>query len=350
MLRRCSNLRDLYIKDWVPFKTPGLITLIESLPSSLAQFGFDLQMTGDELKSSNEDLLSPAFKHLTIETLVVSVQEGPESPLKNTMLPTSDTITRLVLKDAYLEIGTLRKILTAVPRLRHLDVSLLRYFNRTSNHVSSHLDFEALGNALGSCSSKLESLKFAIKYDKLGMYSFQFPEGGGRSFSWGPFGSFPSLRAFENLKSLEVPPEALLGGWHCETSLTLCDLLPTSLESLHLRWDLGIWAGIPGRLSTVCKQMEKYLMTSRGSRLKALTLTCFDFEVEYAEPEFASLNSLCQRLGIAVTLETVEDGRRDRLAWAGILSQEYGRVIKATEIQITHDMINDLISYDDIWW
>ncbi len=125
------------------------------------------------------------------------VQPGLKSPLKTCVLSVNHCITDLRLNEVHLEIGMLRKILTATPRLRHFDLELIRYSYPLPEHARSQLDFTALENELAACSATLESLRLRILYTSRIFWFDNAAEDADKFHwrHWRHYGTFPSLNS-----------------------------------------------------------------------------------------------------------------------------------------------------------
>ena len=310
IITRCPNLRELYIMNQRLSSHSAIEELVHSLDcaTSLSHLSFELQYiyrpyhTPGE-QSINETTLLHVLGHPSITSAVVTLQEGPRSPLRTSVLPTSDTITRLSLNDAYLEIGILRKILAAVPNIRHLDLDLLRYADPTRKHVDSYLELEELGNVLLESAATLESLKLAVTYDSI--TAIGITAGGNYNTEWGPNGKFTSLRAMKKLKSLAIPPEVIIG-WDGDPPIKLSDTLPDCLERLCLRLDFARWENSPWDNAPLWEKVEEYLRSSHSAQVKHLTLACFENETEELEAARVTMTQLCNEFGVQFLLKATK--------------------------------------------
>lgn len=292
-ITKCPHLRELSILDYL--LRPDPISSCVRRPHH-----------GE--RSINEMALLSALRSPSLENVSLTLHESPETPLRTATLPISETITRLRLDDAYIEIETLRNIITAVPRLRHLDLCLVRYADPGLKmaKVDGHLDIREFWAAVKPVFATLESLHLEIDYwictaIDLGTL------GGGEGSQHGPFGLLPSLRSCHKLKLLEIAPEALLG-WHGDKTVALSSVLPDSLETLSLRPDFDWWENSPWDFLPLSEKVEEYLKSLRHASLKHLSMTCYADEVKHIEDAVNSVTQVCNGLGAQFFLQIQATG------------------------------------------
>lgn len=307
-IKQCPKLRQLSISDRFPLPDRAFTEMHSALKhaNSLSHLTFEVedswpcQDVGE--RSINETTLVHALGCPSLQSLALTVHEGPDSPLRTPALPTSHTITRLALPNAHLGTKTLRNIIAAVPHVQHLDISLLRLADLSRGPVGPRLDLAELGAALAPAFATVESLRLAVLYESSA--PFHAYEGGGEGSSWGPFGVFPSLQPCKRLKSLEIAPE-LLWGWE-ERELARVRL-PDALEELLLRSDFGEWYLSPWfEFPFFCRKAGEYLQSLRHARLKHFALTCFDDEVGAYKDDLDSVTHVCNGLGVRFSMNMVE--------------------------------------------
>lgn len=288
LIATCPELRELSILDHLP------------LPDSAYE-----RRPFHGLRSVNEMTLLSALRSLSLENVSLTLHEGPETPLRAAALPISETITRLRLDDAYLEMETLRKITTATPRLRHLDLSLLRYIDPGPKHwhVGHRLDVKEFWAAMKPVFATLEILRLEIQCDACVTFDISMCAGGDTG-AHGPFGLLPSLKSCRKLRLLEISPELLLG-WYGDETVALSSILPDALETLSLRQDFAGWDYSPwGELPLLFEKVEEYLKSLRHASLKHLSIPCYDDEVRDVEEAVNSITQVCNGLGVQFFLQT----------------------------------------------
>lgn len=312
ILRACINLRAASIDH--PFPVPDALvhdinrTLFQKKNLRELEFAVsDTQLFGhtpgeDDI---NVFLLIEALRSTTLQSLLLLLQQGLDSPLRALVFPANSSITKLGLHSVYVSMEVLDSILGALSSLR--DLSLWFYWNAdlVNEQVGQHLDCRKLRQALEHRSSTLESLSISVMFTT-------HDEGetpthlGSPDADHGVVHTIGSLRSFTELLSLEIAPEVLLGGWKKEVPAVLSEVLPVSLRRMYFEWDFqhwkhSTWQQDPQRLF---KEAVKFLDTS------PLSLQIFGAEIDQSIPGMESLwesiRPKCHELGITLDIGLVD--------------------------------------------
>lgn len=293
-ITKCPHLRELSILDHLPRPDP---------------ISSHVRRPYHGERSINEMALLSALRSPSLENISLTLHESPQTPLRTATLPISETITRLRLDDAYIEIETLRNIITAVPRLRHLDLCLVRYVDPGLEmaDVDSHLDIREFWAAVKPVFATLESLQLEIAYDVRTAIDMSSTLGGGEGSQHGPFGLMPSLQSCHKLKFLEIAPEALLG-WEGDETVALSSVLPGTLETLSFRPDFDWWENSPWDFLPLSEKVGEYLKSLRHASLKHLSIPCDGHEAKRRKDAVNSFAQLCNGFGVQIFLQIRSTG------------------------------------------
>ncbi|KEY71762.1 hypothetical protein S7711_10654 [Stachybotrys chartarum IBT 7711] len=254
----------------------------------------------------NTLLLPHVLSMDAVSNIMMTLQQGPGSPLPTAHLPVQSSITSLTLKDAYLSMESLTNVLQALPHLQHLSILFLWYADPVNLDVGRHLDCEKLGHALmREGPSSLETLAIAVQFESRSAIEVEC--GSGEGSSWGLLHSLGSLQQLNRLRSLELAPEVLLGWGDVDETLPLSLLLPDSLQDLHLRMDFSAWELSPWGFEQLCELLGAYLDSISPETLRRLTLACCEGGEEEVQASLGPIKSKCDKAGCKFRLEMAED-------------------------------------------
>ncbi|KAI1443895.1 hypothetical protein F5Y02DRAFT_193388 [Annulohypoxylon stygium] len=314
MIRKCGNLQDVYIAHEYALADSSIQDLNESL-LSLSRLrklrvavkdtryqglvGRPRHIAGES--DVGASLLQGAFKLPCMQSLDVTLQQGPDSPLRSLAFPINESITKLSLSEACFDPNHLTKILAAAPRIEELCLSFFLFAEVGSTSPGSCLDSEDLGRALAISCSTLVNLKIEVAFDLNSTLAPRTRPGEDAGYALSR--RLGSLRSYTKLRSLELPPEMLLG-WNERTAPELSDVLPANLETLHFRHDLShressLWCDF----SPLCNKLGNCLGDSEVIMPKKLILSHFPDGSRLGMLEF--IESKC--LGRGVQLVVIHD-------------------------------------------
>ncbi|KAI1091925.1 hypothetical protein F5B19DRAFT_502832 [Rostrohypoxylon terebratum] len=314
VIRKCANLQDVYIAHEFALADSAIRDLNESLLSlsrlrKLRVAVKDTRYQGlvgrpRHLAGETDvgvSLLQKAFILSCVQNLDVTLQEGPDSLLRNLDFPINENITKLSLSEACFDPNHLSKILAALPRIEELCLSFFLFVEVGSTSTGSCLDSEDLGSALATSCSTLVNLKIELEFD---LNSSRAPRTRpGEDAGYALSRRLGSLRSYTRLKSLELPPEMLLG-WNERTAPELSDVLPEKLETLHFRHDLSHRESSPWcDFSPLCNKLGNYLGDCEVTMPKKLILSHFPDGSRLGMLDF--VESKC--LGRGVRLVVIHD-------------------------------------------
>ncbi|KAI2467399.1 hypothetical protein F4781DRAFT_310926 [Annulohypoxylon bovei var. microspora] len=286
IIRKCANLQNIYVTHEYALSDSAIRDLNDAILSlsllrKVRVIVRDTRFQGMAGRTRHiagqtdvgVSLLHSALKLPSITSLDLTLQEGPQSPLQMLSFPINSNIVRLSLSEACINPTHLAKIIAAVPRVEELSLCFFLCVELGSTSPGSCLDSEDLGNALAVSRSTLVSLKIQIDFDV--DIAHVLITGAGEGAGYALSRRLGSLRSYTRLKSLQLPPEVLLG-WDEGDAPGLSELLPDSLESLHFRYDLSHKTSSPWfDFGPLCKRLGNYLGDSQAIMLKELVLSRF---------------------------------------------------------------------------
>ena len=198
--------------------------------------------------SEGDKIIFKAIKNCHhLEDLNVVVSQYSQFPAVGCL----GNLQSITLRQSFMDPEALEKTLEAAPGLRTLRYDMLcdidtdrRY--RFLERPHPVVDARKLGAALRASQHSLHCLHVRLTWLDTGHCNIRdgnIPDLI-TSLNWGLLGSLGSLDSFRQLKTIELPIVLLLG-FTDNQFLNLADLLPQSLQQLHLHDDLVKWERCP---------------------------------------------------------------------------------------------------------